>query len=178
MATDLLAARTLGGNLYGGPGTVMSTTAAATFALLKQAGVNAELATEYAKEIVWEGRQYLLSDQIYIFAKQNRKLVRLYGQVDVVVTDSPLYLCYYYSQNDHILALIQAELQRARQLHVMLCRKKAYNPKGRTQTEKEARDIDGGIRGMLDAMQIPYQELDADPAAAPKIVALVRTLLS
>jgi len=169
--------QTLVVNLYGGPGTGKSTTAAATFALLKQAGINAELATEYAKEIVWEGRNYLLSDQIYIFAKQNRKLIRLYGKVDVIVTDSPLYLCYYYSNNEHILALIQAEMRRARHLHILLRRKKAYNPKGRTQTENEAQEIDSGIRNMLETLKVPYHDMDADQAAPQQIVELIRPLL-
>jgi tRNA uridine 5-carbamoylmethylation protein Kti12 len=177
MTSNPQMTHTLVVNLYGGPGTGKSTTAAAVFALLKQEDINAELATEYAKEIVWEGRNYLLSDQIYIFAKQNRKLVRLYDQVDVVVTDSPLYLSYYYSQNEHILALIQTELQRAQQLHVLLQRKKAYNPKGRTQKEGEAQEIDIGIREMLNKLKVHYHEMDADPTAAQKIVDLVRPLL-
>ena len=75
---------------------------------------------EYAKDVVWEGRDYLLSDQIYLFAKQNRKQVRLYGKVDVVVTDCPLMLSYYYSGDEDILALIRKEMKRARQLHIML----------------------------------------------------------
>jgi hypothetical protein len=56
-------------NLYGGPGTGKSRTAALLFATMKQRGVNCELATEYAKDVVWEGRESLLSDQIYLFAK-------------------------------------------------------------------------------------------------------------
>lgn len=162
-------------NLYGGPGTGKSTTAAALFSLLKQRGVNAELVTEYAKDVVWEGRDYLLSDQIYLFAKQNRKMVRLYGQVEMVVTDSPLLLSYYYSANEHILGLIRQEMQRARQLHIMLKRVKPYIAAGRYQTEEEARNIDDALRRMLNELEIPYHEVVADGSAAEKIAALINS---
>lgn len=165
--------RTLVVNLYGGPGTGKSTTAAETFAKLKHNGVNAELSTEYAKDLVWEGRDYLLSDQIYIFAKQNRKLVRLYGKVDVVVTDSPLYLSYYYSRNQNILGLVRAESEKADNLHIFLVRKKAYNPKGRYQSEEEARRIDEGIRKMLESESIPFSQIVADHDAADSIMELI-----
>ena len=160
-------------NLYGGPGTGKSTTAALLFATLKQRGVNCELATEYAKDVVWEGRDYLLSDQIYLFAKQNRKLARLYGKVDVIVTDSPLLFCYFYSKNEHLLALIQQEMERACQLHVMLRRIKPYLAAGRYQNEEEARQIDGGLKRMLDTLGVPYHEVDAEPSSVDEIISLI-----
>jgi len=160
-------------NLYGGPGTGKSTAAAAVFAALKQKGINCELATEYAKDVVWEGRDYLLSDQIYLFAKQNRKLARLYGKVQVIVTDSPLLFCYYYSGNEHILALIQEEMLRAIQIHVMLRRIKPYIASGRYQTEEEARTIDKALRRMLDTLSMSYHEVDANAAAVEKIIELI-----
>jgi hypothetical protein len=148
------------------------------FALLKQGGVNAELATEYAKDIVWEGRNYLPSDQIYIFAKQNRKLCRLYGKIDVIVTDSPLLLCYYYSGNEHILALLFEEMKRAQYLHVMLRRKKAYNPSGRTQTEDEAKKVDAEIAAVLGRLQIPFVEEIADQEVASRLFPIVKAELA
>lgn len=160
-------------NLYGGPGTGKSTTAAALFALVKQRGMNCELATEYAKDVVWEGRDYLLGDQIYLFAKQNRKLARLYGKVDMIVTDSPLLFSFYYSGNEHILALVQQEMVRARQMHVMLRRTKPYEGAGRYQTEEEARGIDAGLEEMLDNLKIPYHRVDADSTAAEAILSLI-----
>lgn len=41
-------------NLFGEPGAGKSTGAAYVFAMLKMNGVNAELVTEYAKDITWE----------------------------------------------------------------------------------------------------------------------------
>ena len=59
-------------NIYGGPGSGKSTSAAGVFSLLKTHGVNAELVTEFAKDLVWEGRDVTLDNQPYILeVKQN-----------------------------------------------------------------------------------------------------------
>lgn len=79
-------------NLFGAPGCGKSTVAAGLYSRLKQKGYNAELVSEFAKEITWEGHFTLLRDQLYLLAHQNRKLERLKGKVDIVVTDSPLLL--------------------------------------------------------------------------------------
>lgn len=47
-------------NLFGAPGAGKSTGAAYIFALLKMAGVEAELVTEFAKDKVWEGNTAVL----------------------------------------------------------------------------------------------------------------------
>ncbi len=77
-------------NFFAGPGTGKSTTAAGLFHRMKMDGENVELVTEYAKDMVWEGRHSVLDDQIYLFAKQNRRIVRLIDKVDYIITDSPL----------------------------------------------------------------------------------------
>jgi len=80
-------------NIFGGPGVGKSTLAAEVFAHFKKNKLNIELVTEYAKDLVWEERNNILKDQLYILAKQNRRLERLRNKgIDVVVTDSPLLL--------------------------------------------------------------------------------------
>jgi hypothetical protein len=77
-------------NLFGGPGVSKSTNRALVFAKLKLAGMNVEEAPEFAKELVWEGRHKALRYQQYIIGKQMWRVERLRGEVDVVVTDSPI----------------------------------------------------------------------------------------
>ena len=79
-------------NLFAGPGAGKSTIAAYVFARLKMAGVNCELAPEFAKDKVWEHNQTALDNQIYVFAKQYYRITRCADQVDVVITDSPVAL--------------------------------------------------------------------------------------
>lgn len=45
-------------NLFGGPGIGKSTLAAGLFEHMKIAGFNVELVNEYAKDMVWEQREY------------------------------------------------------------------------------------------------------------------------
>lgn len=53
-------------NFFGAPGAGKSTGAAYVFSRLKMAGVKCELATEFAKDAVWENNQEVLRNQIKI----------------------------------------------------------------------------------------------------------------
>ena len=68
---------------------------------MKLEGLNVELVTEYAKDMTWEGRGNILEDQLYMLAKQNRRLSRLQDKVDFAMTDSPLFLGLAYSKPDY-----------------------------------------------------------------------------
>lgn len=145
-------------NLYGGAGCGKSTTAAAVFASLKNKGVSAELVTEYAKGWAWQERKIHPLDQYYLFGKQLQRESCLYGKVDVIVTDSPIGVSAYYAQRytaPEIAESIRAchQAVRAQNLvdnfDVYLKRTKAYNPKGRYETEEQAREVDVQMRVFL-----------------------------
>ena len=86
-------------NLFGGPGTGKSTTAAALFYKLKMMGINCELVTEFAKDITWEKNKKALACQPYVFGKQCYRIERCVDQVDVIITDSPLPLSILYNKD-------------------------------------------------------------------------------
>jgi hypothetical protein len=163
--------RSLVVNLYGGPGTGKSTTAAHLFALLKIDDIlRVELCREYAKGVVYEDRLYLLEDQLYIFAKQNRKMARLNGKVDFIITDSPLLMSYHYSGYDPFYKdLVLRYLSNFDNIHIFLDRVKPYRKLGRIQTKKEAMKMDEQMKGMLMDLKLDYTQIPANEKAAYEI---------
>jgi thymidylate kinase len=143
--------KTLFVNLFGGPGTGKSTIASHLFALLKWQGYNCELVSEYAKQIVWEKSFSKLNNQIYVFAKQHNKQFILNNEVQIVLTDSPLLFSLIYGSNcsKEFHSLVHNEYQSFNNLNIFLKRQKAYNPKGRTQNEEEAKSLDIKIKFIL-----------------------------
>ncbi|MFM7009146.1 MAG: AAA family ATPase [Betaproteobacteria bacterium] len=156
-------------NLFAGPGAGKSTTAAALFASMKRAGHKVELVTEYAKELTWDGRANVLEDSLYVLAKQNRKLSRLAGQVDYVVTDSPLpiSLAYGYGAGkvpwfeDAVISLFG----NYDNVNFKLERVKPYSKYGRSQSEAEAKVLDKDIEGILVKHKLPYTAVIGDDFA-------------
>lgn len=160
-------------NLYGGPGTGKSTTAAHLFALLKHAGVNCEMALEYAKDKVWEGSHGVFSNQMYIFGKQHHRIHRLLGKVDVVITDSPLLLSLHYGINmpTQFRDLVVYTYKQMKNIDIFLTRVKPYQEAGRFQKEHEAKKMDGQIAELLIeyGSDDGYHTIVADETAAFEI---------
>src|SRR5574344_1019681 len=112
-------------NMFGAPGVGKSTTAAMAFALLKMKGVDCELSSEFAKDLVWECRYETFKDELYIFAKQSHKLFRLLGKVDAVVTDHPLLLTAFYAKNDpDLVRLCESRFASYDNLNILIDRAK------------------------------------------------------
>jgi hypothetical protein len=167
-------------NLFAGPGTGKSSTAAGLFSELKWRGHTAEMALEFAKDKVWEGSTAVLNNQIYIFGKQHHRIWRLRKQVEVVITDSPLLLSLIYgaentSKQFHKLVLY--EHWQLRNLNVFLERLKKYDPKGRLQTEKEAKVIDRQVQEMLEDAGESYMVLPAQPGSIKPLADRVEEIL-
>ena len=166
--------KTLVVNLIGGPGVGKSTLAAHIFALLKEQKVDCELITEFAKDLVWEQRSETFKDEVYVFAKQNHKLFRLNGKVNVVITDSPLIqVCFYGKGENELCALVKKEVNRYNNLNILLTRKTEYDSNGRNQTEEEARSIDNEMKSILDESKMNYEILPGESNTANIIVTKV-----
>lgn len=140
-------------NFYGGPGSGKSSLCAAVFAELKFRGILAEIASEFAKDLVWEESTQVLGNQLYVLGHQWHRVWRLMGKVDVILTDSPLLLSAMYASEDskhYIDPLVRNLIQSIPdQMHVVLRREKPYEPRGRMQTENEAKELDVLIQERL-----------------------------
>ncbi len=146
-------------NLFAGPGAGKSTTAAGLFFTMKTLGYKVELVTEFAKELVYEGATATLNDQLYVLMEQDKRQRRLVGQVDWIITDSPLILAEIYVNGDStrrlaITAEAWSRFKRYNNVNVFINRIKPYADYGRNQSEDEARIIDEKLRdltaGMID----------------------------
>lgn len=157
-------------NLFGGPGVGKSSLAAEVFSRLKGHNIDCELVIEHAKILTWSKRQGELACQPYVFGKQLKMMHVLKGQVDFVVTDSPLLLSAFYSANNWPMSFKQSVIDifnGYNNINYRLTRTKPYNPNGRNQTLDEAVQIDYDVKTMLDNHNISYKTIDtnmSDPA--------------
>lgn len=162
-------------NIFGGPGSGKSTTAAGIFYKLKQRGVNVELVTEYAKDLTFEARHNVLEDQLYILAKQNRRIHRLIGQYDIVVTDSPILTGLVYTKPDYFKMfeplLLEIWESYNNQCFLMNRGDIKYFEVGRNQKLDEAKQIDDRLVRFLNSRRIPYQEIQTGPNSVDEIIA-------
>lgn len=164
-------------NLFGGPCAGKSTLRADVFRLLKQQGVNCEEVYEHAKKLTWSARKKELSCQPYILGKQLRDMEILQGQVDVIITDSPLLLCAYYTKKYRPDAyppafheFVVQHFHRMGGMNYFIQRVGPYNPVGRNQTEAEANEAAYEIESMLLASDVEFDVIPGDVNAAVRIV--------
>jgi hypothetical protein len=168
--------------LFGGPGTGKSTTAAGLFYKMKMAGYKVEYITEYAKELTFAGEDIRLSDQLHILGEQHHRLKRLEGKVDYVIHDSPFLMGLMYL-NDNDIHLPKTEFK-----NLILSMYKSYNNSniflnrneeiqyqkyGRSQELSEAIKIDNKIKNMLDNEDIKYMEFMAHKNTVDRIYSYV-----
>ena len=160
-------------NIIGEPSCGKSTTSAMLFALMKQKGFNVELVTEFAKELLYDENITAFKNQDYIFAEQRRRITRLEGKVDYVITDSPLLLhLHYINQNNTPRSLIPFMLdciEEHENIYFLLDRKHNYEDRGRFQNEEEAKKIRDSIKYILYKHNIDFYDLTTDNDLVDKI---------
>lgn len=161
-------------NLYGGPGSGKSTSAAYLYYLLKCAGQNVELVREYVKDWAWEGRKFNAYDEIYFLGKQVRHESMLFGKVDYIVTDAPVFMTAYYAnlycsaqlaQGVEAAALAfyqQTQVDGHQHIHLYLKRTKTYKAEGRYQNEDQALTMDAEIQEYLRKLNAPIMRTASD----------------
>ena len=167
-------------NFFGGPGSGKSTLAAGVFSELKFNNINCELAFEFAKDLTWEKRYKTFEDQIYIFGKQYHRIKRLMGQVEVIITDSPLLLTPIYDaeKRETLKQLALEEHNKMWTYNAFITRKKEFNPKGRLHNEAEAKNLDRIIMDMFDNNDVAYEVFDGTRLGLDDIVKKIELLLN
>jgi len=166
---------TINVGLCAGPGAGKSTTAAKIFSLLKEKDINCELVREFAKDLSWIKDFKTLGDQYYVTGTQHYRQYMIDGQVDVMISDSPIIigLLYYQETNIKIKNLFEnlvVELYKNQDnMTYFIERQKAYNPMGRNQSELEAIQKDADVKNLLDKYEIDYTIIPGNKDAAKLI---------
>lgn len=130
---------------------------------MKIEGYNVEMVTEYAKDMTWEDRQNVLSDQLYLLAKQNRRIQRLEGKVDYVITDSPIIMGVVYTNPNYypsFFKMIGEIFHSYNNYNFFLHRPDTYSQIGRNQNLDDARILDTKIMHLMNDYDINYKELN------------------
>lgn len=149
-------------NLCGGPGSGKSTGAAYIFSQLKMRNINCELVVEYAKSRVWQNDLEVFQNQLYVIGKQSLYQSRLKGKVEVIITDSPIFMGAFYAHQlpyfEHFKEVLKAMHQEYESFDCFIKRVKPYNPKGRFQDEDGAKKIDDEIKKLYETNNIGLRE--------------------
>jgi hypothetical protein len=163
-------------NLFGGPGSGKSTTAAGLFFKMKMSDEisSVELVTEFAKDLVYAERLKELrpENQMYVTTKQYSRLNRLIGNVDYVITDSPIIQGLLYTTWNYFPSfkpLVKEIFDSFENINIFLNRTKPYKTYGRAQTECEADIVSFNILIFLKNNNIPYITVDGDKDAPDTI---------
>ena len=140
------------------------------FFQLKKMGYNCELVTEYIKSWTYLNRKPESFDEVYTFAQQLHRVdIALRGGFDFIITDSPLFLSYYYatflgcSFAEHIYNICTHVEEVYPSYNIMVDRKdKSYDPIARYQTIDEVSkidfDIENNILKLINYVTFPYYE--------------------
>lgn len=170
-------------NLFGAPGSGKSTGASYVFSCLKMMGVNAELVTEFAKDMVWDENYKALETeaQAYVFGNQLWRILRCVDKVDVIVTDSPLFLSVPYNKStllgDDFDKAVSSVFKSFNNLSYMIHRKKGYEKTGRVHSESQSDEMHEKISGCLLRENIEYTNIDGDLPGYHSIVSDVMDVL-
>lgn len=153
-------------NLFGEPSSGKSTLASRIFFELKLLGYNAELITEFAKELVYAQRKKCLGDQFYVIAQQNHRMYSMLGQVDYIITDSPILLGAVYQTEDYPASFSSFLLDLHNEytnINYFLLRDFAFQKEGRVHDEEQSNKIHKELLSFLTVNFIPFNLVKNNP---------------
>ncbi len=139
-------------NLYAGPGAGKTTAALEICLELKKRGINAEYVSEFAKDLIYDGKEEMLKDQKLVTDGQYERLNRLRGKVDVIVTDSPLLLGQVYGKKSidkDYKDEIRKRYDSFDNYNAFIVRGNNFTQKGRVHNLEESKQLDADVLQML-----------------------------
>jgi len=156
-------------NFFGGPGSGKSSLATGVFSKMKRMGYNCEYVSEFAKELVWEGRLNELGFQARVAMEQAWRIYRMKGKADCIITDSPYLLSSVYNSclqvDELLLNLYEDDCQMSTNFLVLRNHEnRPYQSEGRNEkTEADARKVDAKVFMLLEDNKIRYRPIVFSP---------------
>jgi hypothetical protein len=164
-------------NLYAGPSAGKSTKSAELFVEMKKRNFKVEYITEIAKSLVYGKDATKLSDQLLVFALQNHEIYKLVGQVDYVISDSPLLLSLVYHKPDSLYDFLQfkeiVQHTNGKYTNIDIFLERGDYPfesYGRLHNEDESKRLDHEILSMLDVLELPYTKIKNNEDCIKEII--------
>lgn len=153
-------------NLFGGPGVGKSTIASGLFYHMKMNGFKVEYATEWIKDKIYDGDKYPFLDELYAFAKQNKKINSMRDKMDYIITDSPLPLVLLYSTKEpaSFEQLVMDMFNNYDNVNFLIKRDHGYEEFGRNQNEQEANKIHRKLEELLQKYGIRFYRFKSTEA--------------
>jgi hypothetical protein len=162
-------------NVIGGPGCDKSLYTAALVLNFHLRHKTVETIPDFAKSLVWQRDFEALRNQHFIAQQQYRMIEILDGQVQFLVTECSLPQLLYYNENypDNICDVAKTRAQildwhgQCNNVNLLVERDldRKYVRSGRFQDEDQAREVDAGLRALLEREGIAFTTLPPDPEA-------------
>lgn len=155
-------------NAFAGPGAGKTTSCLEVAVKLKKQGFVTEYVQEYAKELVYDNNFIMLDGhyehQFAILNEQMKRINRLYGKVDFIVTDSPILLNNTYLNEDKNTEVYSAYSDSVNKLYGLYNNFNYFVERDTSVFEKEGRihnleqsiAIDNELKNMLHNNQIDF----------------------
>lgn len=151
-------------NLLSAPGSGKSTTGQILSGMLSIADYRVEYIPEFAKFATFSNNQAALSDQIYMFAKQENRLhVLKSANLDFVVMDGPLPVALLFQPEEYYRfyePLVMEVFGSYENINFFLHRNPqlAYKTVGRNENFEQASGLDQRLQQILLRHDVPFRE--------------------
>ena len=168
-------------NLFGSSGSGKSTTALGLTYHLRLLGYKAEYVSEYAKDLVVEESEHKLKHQLYVFAKQLKRVdVLLDKDLDYIITDSPTLLSYFYGEKFQVnlegfKELVLSSFKSTPQVNVFLKRTLPFDETLRLQTQEESDQDSVDLENMLNQLGVSYSSFYSDNQTVSNIINILHS---
>ena len=151
-------------NLFGGPGSGKSSTAGELFGYMKQKRLSVEYVLEIAKPYATIKDYKTLDDQIFMFGQNQHQLYTYLGEVDWIISDSPLLLSYIYIDGNmskfsgkdspfrkQFKKFVIETFNNFNNVNFFVDRQnREFRQEGRVHDEIQSRELDNKIKDLLD----------------------------